>query len=286
MKRLYRLFWSILALTMAMGIRAQGPFAPTMGAWQFSDGVHPVITAVFPEADLRAVQSFWKAELSSISMKVMGKKEMTGVAARIPAASADTLRILLAVERRKGEQDATVQLAFRTTAGFVAPDSPERERDACLEWVRQRSLVLLKQLARKRLDQGQQELDQALRHLDLLKREHDRAEAHLQRTRQRAADAAQAKQAADSTLALPDPLVPPADSARAVAQAKEAARTRQALAKKSERAAYVQASSAKKADDLGWAIKQNMEDQVAKEAEVQRLREKVNALKSNLDGIH
>jgi hypothetical protein len=285
MNRLNRLSLSALALTMALGTRAQGPFAPTMGAWQFSDGVHPVISALFPEADLREVQSFWKAELSTISIKVTGKKEMIGMAARIPAASADTMRILIAVEQRKGEKAVIAQLAFRTTAGYVAPDSPERERDACLEWVQQRSLVLLRQLARKRLDQGQRELDQARRQWDLLKREHDRSEAQLQRTRQRAANAEKEKQAADSTLALPAPLVQSADSAQASVQAKEAEKTRQALTKKSQRAAYVQASSVKKADDLGWAIKKNLEEQTAKEAEVKQLQEKVNTLKSALDGI-
>ena len=126
----------IIALLASATVHAQS--APGLSAYQFSDGVHPTFDATFEDARERDVASFWRNELKSISVKVTNKKELIGAAARIPAASPDTMRILIAVDRPKGGLYTTAHIAFLSTAGYVGPDTPERELNGCTQWVQQR----------------------------------------------------------------------------------------------------------------------------------------------------
>ena len=281
----YFLFTVVLA-TCATAALAQQPFTPVMGAYQFSNGVHPVISAVFPNADARTISNFWKAELKAISAKVTDKKELIGAAARIPSASPDTIRILIATEQRKGDKNVVVRIAFQTRTGYVAPDSPERELTSCKEWVRQRSVTLLKQVAQKNLDEAQRQLDRDQRDLEMLKRELDRAEDNLRRTEQRGVDAQRTKAEADSILALPTGMAAGTDSLDAVTDAKAQAKEQRSWTKRRDRAIYTAKSMDKKADDLRWAIKKNKEDQEKQGAVIALQQETVNGLKRDLDAIH
>ena len=276
---------SVIA-SFAIGAVAQQPFAPVMGAYQFSNGVHPVISAVFPNSDARTVSNFWKAELKAISAKVTDKKELIGAAARIPSASPDTIRILIATEQRKGDKNVVVRIAFQTRTGYVAQDSPEREITSCTEWVRQRSVTLLKQVAQKNLDEAQRQLDRYQRDLGQLERESDRAEESLRRTEQRGTDAQKEKAEADSILALPAGRAAGTDSLEAIADAKTQAKEQRAWTKRRDRAIYTSKSMDKKADDLRWASKKNKEDQEKQEAVIARQQDAVNGLKRDLDAIH
>lgn len=285
MRAMLRTWTCAIAVTLLATVgTAQQPFAPMMGAYQFSTGVHPVLSAVFPDADARIVRGFWKGELKDISVKVTDKKELIGSAARIPMASTDTIRILIAIEQRKGEKDVIAQIAFLTRTGYVAPDSPERELTACTEWVRLRSVTLLKQLAQRRMDEGQRKLGVDQRALDMLVRERDRAEASLTRTEQRATDARREKALADSTLAAPYASAA-SDSADAALEAKEQAKRQRETTKRRDRAAHTVDAMVKKADDLRWSIKKNEEDRARQEATIARQQEVVNGLKRDLDAI-
>jgi hypothetical protein len=258
-----------------------------MGALQFSEGVHPTFDAIFPDAETRTVASFWKDELRSISVKVTDKKEMVGQAARIPAATSDTLRILVNVEKPKGSTTVIAHIAFLTTAGYVAPDSPKRMLDGCTAWVQQRTLTLQKQVAQKVLDDGQRELGRQQGRLDDLKREKTRAENGLVKAAQKSEEAAKDKAAAETELEqLNADTSLPSDSAAAVKAERDRGKQRAKLQDRIKRLAHAIDSAKKKTDDLNWAIKRNVQDQAAQQQIVDKQQAVVNDLQGKLQAIH
>lgn len=282
---------TFLAFTLCMSAcihvaRAQEPFTPVMGAYQYSNGVHPVITAVFPGAELRTVNSFWKEQLRSISTKVLDKKELIGEAARIPSASSDTLRILIKSEQGRGAKDVVTHIAFLTNKGYVAPDSPEREVKGCTEWVRASSVDLLKQVARQNLEVGQRDLEREQQKLDMLKRDLQRTEENLRKAQQRGEAAKNEKAEMDSMLALPTiPIKTATDSIDATEELKQQAKDRARQSERSDRAERTGTAMTKKEDDLRWTIKKNKEDQVKQVDAVTKQQEVVNGLKRDLDAV-
>lgn len=262
--------------------------APGMSAFQFSNGVHPTFDATFEDAKEREVETFWRNELKSISVKVTNKKELIGAAARIPAASPDTMRILIAVDRPKGGLYTTAHIAFLSTAGYVGPDSPERELNGCTQWVQQRTVTLRKQFAQAALDLGRRDLDRLQRDLDMLKREKDRAENNLRKAQERGEQADRNKENSERQLGEMDAAAttavadstgdPNAEKARVKEQGK--------LRDKAARAAKTAQDMEKKTKDLHWAIKQNEKDQVSKQEAIDRQQTVVNGLLEKLQAIH
>lgn len=262
--------------------------APEMSAYQFSDGVHPTFDVTFENARERDVTSFWQNELKGISVKVTNKKELIGAMARIPAASPDTIRILIAVERPKGGLYTTAHIAFLTTAGFVGPDSPERELNGCTQWVQQRTVSLQKQFAQAALDLGQRDLEQLQRDLAMLKREKDRAQSSLQKAQQRGEQAARDKEGFERQLGEMDASPPAvaADSASGPNAEMDRSKQQGKLRDKVARAAKTSQNMEKKANDLQWTISQNGKDQVKKQEEVDRQQVVVSGLREKLQAIH
>ncbi|MBS1938901.1 MAG: hypothetical protein JST98_01015 [Bacteroidetes bacterium] len=276
-----------LALLLAAG-QTRAQVAPSMGAFQFSTGVHPTFDAAFEDASTREVERFWQNELKAISMKVSGRKELTGHAARIPAASPDTLQVLLAVEKPKGGLYTTAHIAFLTTSGYVSPDSREREVAACTEWVRQRMVTLQRQLAQAALDRGQRQLDDNNRQLDQLKREGQRAQDNLRRSQQRieqaVLDSAEAARQLRQ-LSAPDS-ASQADSATAALRNKQVRKEQATWQDRAKRAAYAKQGLEKRVKDLQWAIRKNGEDQAGKQAAIERQQAVVKQLQEKLQAIH
>lgn len=276
-----------LALLLAAG-QTRAQVVPSMGAFQFSTGVHPTFDAAFEDASTREVERFWQNELKAISMKVSGRKEITGHAARIPAASPDTLQVLLAVEKPKGGLYTTAHIAFLTTSGYVSPDSREREVAACTEWVRQRMVTLQRQLAQAVLDRGQRQLDDNNRQLDQLKREGQRAQDNLRRSQQRieqaVLDSAEAARQLRQ-LSAPDS-ASRTDSATAALRDKQVRKEQATWQDKAKRAAYAKQGLEKRVKDLQWAIRKNGEDQAAKQAGIERQQAVVKQLQEKLQAIH
>lgn len=265
---------------------AQAQSTPTFGAFQFSNGVHPTIDATFEQGEPRAVERFWRDELKSISTKVSNKKELTGEAARIPSASPDTLRIMVGVEKPKGTLFTTVHIAFLTTAGYVGPDSPDRERLGCSEWVQQRTLVLLRRMAQAEVDHQQKKLDNLNRDLDMLRREHQRAEDNIRRTQQRMKQAGKDSTAAAESLAALEAGPPVGnDSTAAAASDKARAKERSKLQAQAQRAAYNRAGARKKISDLQWDLKKNADDQQAKQSAIEKQQGDVKAAQDKLQSI-
>lgn len=276
---------AIAGLLAVMPARAQ--YAPSMAAFQFSNGVHPTFDAVFPTTDDRTVARFWQDELKAISMRVTNKKELVGHVARIPAASPDTLQVLIAVERNKGAQQTVAHIAIFTTAGYVGPDSPERELGGCMDWVKQRTVTLQRQVAQAGITNGQRDLDHLNRGLDMLRREEQRADNSLHRARQRIEQATKDSTQAREQLALLDA---PADTAGldSTAMAAREKQRRKDLARwqdRADRSARTKQDMRKKVEDLQWALKKNKDDQAAKEQEVQRQEAVVRELREKMEAI-
>ncbi len=282
--------WGVLPLLLTAmawtGLRAQ--VQPTMAAFQFSNGVHPTFDATFPDADERMVSRFWQNELKAISMRVTNKKEMVGHVARIPTASPDTLQVLIAVEKPKGLQRAVAHIAFFTTSGYVGPDSPQREQDGCLEWVRQRMVILQRQVAQAAVDEGQRELDGLNRQLTMLQREEQRMESGLHRARQRMYQAVQdSTQAAARTAELQAPVdTSGMDSTTNAAREKQRAKDLARWQDRSKRSAHTRQDMQQRVQDLQWALKKSKEDQAAKQAQVSRQETVVRELQERVQAIH
>lgn len=259
---------------------------PTFGAYQFSNGVHPTVDAVFEEASGREVERYWQGELKGISVKVTNKKELIGHAARVPAASPDTLQILVAVEKPKGSVYATAHIAFLTTAGYVGPDSPERERDGSVEWVKQRTTVLRRQLAQAEVDKQQRQLDNLSRDLGMLQREQQRAENNIRRTGERLEQAGRDSAAAAQSLAsMETSPMAVQDSTDMAAASKAKEKERSKLQAKVKRAVYNRASAQKRIGDLQWDLKKNADGQKAKQAAIEQQQAAVKAAQEKLQSI-
>lgn len=276
------LSWACLPMASAQG-------EVVLGAHQFSNGVHPTFDAVFEDPGGRTVTRFWLNELKGISMKVTNRKEMTGAVARIPSASPDTMRVQIAVERARGGMPYTsVHVAFFTTTGYVGPDSPERELNGCQEWMRQRSLILRRQLAQEAVDQGERRLTQLERQLDMLRREEQRAGHNIRRTQQRMEDADRTKaeaeerlqqlQAATDTTGL--------DSAALATADKERGKQERLWQDRSRRSTYTKQGLEKKLQDLQWELTKNGKEQVAKQAEIEQQQATVAELRERLRSVH
>lgn len=268
------------------GAKALPQSVPAISAASFSDGVHPCFDVDFPDADERTVSSFWKAELHSISVKVANKKELVGETARIPAATPDTLRILIKVEKPKGASATTAHIAFLTTSGFVTPDSPQRLIDGCNAWVQQGTLNLRRQVAQRQLDLGERDLARQQQRLDDLAREKQRAQDAIRKAAERTARATQEKADAAKALAgLAASTPEAADSLAASKAAKEMAKEEARLRDRIKRAESTMANATKKTGDLQWAIKKNDDDQAAQQKAVARQQDAVKSLRDKLQAI-
>lgn len=281
---IFLLPWTLF-LHGAVKLHAQS--VPGISAYQFSSGVHPTLDATFEDASGSDVTTFWRNELKAISVKVTNKKELIGAAARIPSASADTIRILIAVEKPKGALFTTAHIAFLTTSGFVGPDSPERELTGCTEWVQQRTVILRRQVAQAELDRATRDLENLTRQLDMLKRENQRAENGILKAQQRGEQAERDKQELEGQLkGLAEPVREAGiDSTEQAQLEKDRLRDQRKMVSRVTRAVKTSQAMEKKVQDLQWAIKKNEEDQVAKQNEVDRQQQVVNDLQEKLRNI-
>lgn len=279
---------ALLLLTLLPWAAVHAQSTPGMSAYQFSDGVHPTFEATFEDAKEREVEAFWRDRLKSISVKVTKKRELVGAAARIPAASPDTMRILIAVDRPKGGLYTTAHVAFLTTAGYVGPDSPAREHNGCAQWVGLHTMALKKQFAQAALDLGRRDLDRLQRDLDMLKREKERAENSLRKAQQRGEQAARSREALEKELGRADTAATSAmaDSTKAANAERDRLREQHKLRDKAGRDAKTAQDMEKKAKDLQWAIKRNEKDQVTKQEAIDRQHTVVNGLLEKLQAIH
>lgn len=265
---------------------------PTLGGFMFSNGVHPTLDVTYENTDTRTVENFWKSDIKGISTSITNKKELIGVAARIPAVSPDTLRIFFKTEQAKGSTSVIAHIAFLSTSGFVGPDAPERELTACTEYVRQRAVTLKRQIAQGALDKGEHDLAKLQGDLDQLKREKMRTEGTIEKTKQKDEQAVKDKADADAELAKMPAALAPLEKDAADQPSKEnteALKDKQKeqakLQDKSRRLEETSVNAKKKVTDLEWEIKKNLQDQDAKTAQIQKQQTLVDQLREKLGAI-
>lgn len=287
MRRFRSLLAMILGLALAGSLAAQDEVR--MGAHQFSNGVHPTFDAVFEDPDGREVARFWQSELKGISMKVHNRKELVGEVARIPTASADTMRIFVALERQKGRGSyTTAHIAFLTVNGYVGPDSDAREQNGCMQWVQQRALALRRQLAQDAVEAGERQLANLERQLDMLKREEQRAQHNIRRAGQRIEEAGRTKAEAEEQLGRLQVGADTTglDSSALTALEKDRRKQERMWQDRAQRSAYTRQGLEKKMQDLQWELTKNGREQTAKQVEIQRQQALVEELREKLRTVH
>lgn len=281
--------WPLLLAGLAVPAGAFAQEEIVLGAHQFSNGVHPTFDAIFEDPGGREISRFWLNELKSISMKVTNRREMVGAVARIPSASPDTMRVLVAIDKPRGNgRYTTVHVAFFTTNGYVGPDSPQRELNGCMEWMRQRALLLRRQLAQNAVDIGERQLTNLERQLDMLKRDEQRIRHNIRRAGQRVEEADRTKAEAEEQLRL----LATASDSTALDSASQAPsdRDRQKQERlwqdRSRRSTYTRQGMEKKLQDLEWELGKNARDQVSKQEEIERQQAIVEELREKLRSVH
>lgn len=285
-----RLMATIAALASGLILQAQGEVQ--LRSATYSDGVHPCFTVSFDDTEKRAVEDHWRKVLKGVSHRVGGRRELIGEAALLPAISPDTMRILVKTETSKALPRVTVHVAFHTTQGYAGRDGDERMTEACLSFVKERSIAFSKENALARLNDAEKRLQRLRHELDLLVREHERAVGQHQKALQRAATAAEdqvrlAKEASDlkAEHGQMQARIGADPSEEDVRDLKDLARRLGKAESGVKSAADHQRSSEKRAADITRALERNVQDQeklrdkiTAQEGEVKRRTEAYEAI--------
>lgn len=279
----------ILALA-TVGARAQS--SVQVASFSFSSGIHPTLSFQFEGADAKYVESWWKDELKRVSQDVSNKKEVVGAAALLPQISPDTVRVLVKAEQRKGMPFAMAHVAILTRDGWVGPASNAQVFEGAKTYVQQQSTLLRRQLAQQELTQGERGLVRLNGELNNLKREKERAEAGIEKAKQRSAEAVQeqerlAKEQDELALKVAEQRKDNAEETSAEGEKALADLLKQEarLQDKRRKAGEDEVNQKKKSEELVWEVKQNEEAQVRKAAEVARQEQLVKQLREKLEAI-
>ncbi len=271
-------------------LAAQNTVQPSSHA--FSDGVHPTFSFVFEGTDTKYVESYWKDELKKVSGSVSSKKELIATAALLPQISADTVRILMMAEQRKGSPLTTAHVAILTTSGPLSPTGDTKAYDAGAAFVQQHSTLIRHQLATQELTLAEKGLSKLQNELRDLQREKERAVAGIEKSKQRAAEALGDRDKAMAEVQQLDPQITAlrADISASTDEikAKELAdleKERNKAVDRQRKAEGEERSMTKKADDLAWDIKKNVEDQARKSEAIAQQETLVNSLREKLSTI-
>ena len=278
-------------LLCGTGLWAQVLAEPS--SFSFSNGVHPTFSFVFEGTDAKYVESYWKDELKKISASVSNKKEVIGAAALIPQVSADTVRVLVKAEQRKGQALVMAHVAILTTSGFISPSSEAKVFDGGRAFVQQHSTALRRQLAEQELSLAERGLSKLRNELEDLRREKERAEANIEKSKQRAAEAVIEQERSRKEADELGPRITALQAELGTAPDKEGQKELNGLIRDRDRALSdnrkaqdLERDMHKKADDLAWAIKQNVEDQARKSEQIARQETLVGSLKEKRAAIH
>ena len=265
----------------------------TVGSYTFSSGVHPTLDFVFEGTDVKYVESYWRDELKKMAREVSNKKEVIGAGVLLPQVSPDTVRVLVKAEQRKGAPLLTAHVAVLTTAGWLSPQSEPIRYEAAKSFVQERSTALRRQLAQQALTDAERGAARLQNDLSGLQREKERAEASIEKSKQRAAEALAEQERTQKEL---DAIGPKVDAQRLTnssepseEHAKELSdllKQQARLQDKHRKALDEERSMKKKADDLAWEIKKNVEDQARKSEEIARQEVLVKTLREKLQAIH
>ena len=281
----------LFPLIATLGLAAQNTVTPS--SYTFSDGIHPTFSFLFEGTDTKYVESYWKDELKKISGSISTKKELTASAALIPSISSDTVRVLVKAEQRKGAALTMAHVAILTSEGYLGPNSNDKAFEAGKAFVQQHSTLIRHQLATQELTLAERGLTKLQGELQNLQHEKERAEAGIEKSKQRAAEAALEQEGLRTEVGSYGPKIStlrsdPGTSADE-AKTKELADLEKQQKKaqdKLRKAEETERSMTKKSDDLTWAIKKNVEEQARKSEAVAQQETLVTSLREKLSTIH
>lgn len=263
-----------------------------VSSFAFSDGVHPTLSFFFEGTNAKYVESYWRDELKKISASVGGRKEVIGIAAVVPQISKDTVRIYVKAEQRKNSPNLTAHVAILTTGGFVGPNSDAAAFEGARSFVQQRSTALRRQLAEQELSLAEKGLTKLKKELNDLQREKERAEANIEKSKQRAAEAVVEQESTRTETDELSPRITALQAELAETPDKEGSKELSALIRDKDRAQSrnrkaheEEANMRKKETELLVAIKKNVQDQARKSEEIARQETLVNTSREKLSTI-
>ena len=283
---------SLLFLPLILSISGAAQNMVQPSSFAFSDGVLPTLSFTFEGTDVRSVESYWKDELKKMSASVSSKKELIAAAALIPQVSTDTVRILMKAEQHKGSPLTVAHVAILTTAGALSPNSEPKTYDAGVAFVQRHSTLIRHQLATRELTLAVRGLDKLKGELRELQRAKERAEAGIEKSNQKAAEAVQDRERYRVEAEANGPRITELRSDVTLttdeAMAKELAdleKQRDKALDKQRKAENDERNMTKKADDLTWDIKKNVEDQARKSEAIAQQETLVESLREKLKTI-
>ncbi len=258
----------------------------------FSTGIHPTLSFQFEGTDVKYVESWWKDELKRVSRDVSHKKEVVAASALMPQISPDTVRVLMKAEQRKGAPFVMAHVAILTTNGFVAPGVEHAAFEGAKAYVQQQSTLLRRQLAQQELTIAEKGLARLGSELSMLQREKERAEAGIVKAGQRAGEAvAEQERLTQENEELAKRMEaqrkanaagPDAEGEKALA---EMVKQQGKLQGRRSKAIDEEAQQKKKAEELGWEVRKNADEQARKRDEIARQEQLVKAMREKLEAI-
>jgi hypothetical protein len=279
------------ALALPMFLKAQTEVRTS--SYAFRTGVCPTMSVVFNQADARQVESWYKDRLKPISSDISNKKEIMAIGVRLPEVSSDTIRVYVKADQPKKSTDLTLHVAFRVNNAFVGPDSDERQREGCRNWMYQHAVMLKKELAQKEVEAATKTLHLLENDQAMLVKEKDRAQNSIEKTQKNITADEQEKVATEGESTA---MVTRVDAKKQeVANSPTEANTKELqgmlkeqekLKRKTEKLTKDIESGKKKVEDLQFQIKKNLEDQGAKAKAIDAQKKVVDELTTKLAGIN
>ena len=241
----------------------------------FSGGQYPTFSVVFADIDAGDVEKYMKERLKPISLELGGKKEVMSIGTRLPAVSADTMRVFVKAEQAGKGGDVTTHVAFRLNNAFVGPESAELERAGCRDWVYQQAVMLKKNIAQEKAEEEQKQLDRLQTDLADLIKDKVRLENALDKNERKVADDQREREQVDGEGKLMAERVAAKRQEMNTAPSEQLTKDHASLEKEQEKLTHKAAKLAediadgrKKSEELQYGIKLNLLNQDLKNKEI------------------
>lgn len=262
-----------LGMHLAALVQAQTEVRNTTFA--YSGGVYPAFSVVFADIDAGDVEKYMRERLKPISLELGGKKEVMSIGTRIPAVSADTMRVFVKAEQAGKGGDVTTHVAFRLNNAFVGPESAEKELAGCREWVYQQAVMLKKNIAQEKAEEEQKQLDRLQADLADLIKDKARLENALEKNDRKVADDQREREQVEGEGKLMAERVAAKRQEMNTAPSEQLTKDHESLEKEQEKLTHKAAKLAediadgrKKSEELQYGIKLNLLNQDLKNKEI------------------
>lgn len=262
-----------LGMHLAALVQAQTEVRNTTFA--YSGGVYPAFSVVFADIDAGDVEKYMRERLKPISLELGGKKEVMSIGTRIPAVSADTMRVFVKAEQAGKGGDVTTHVAFRLNNAFVGPESAEKELAGCREWVYQQAVMLKKNIAQEKAEEEQKRLDRLQADLADLVKDKARLENALEKNDRKVADDQREREQVEGEGKLMAERVAAKRQEMNTAPSEQLTKDHESLEKEQEKLTHKAAKLAediadgrKKSEELQYGIKLNLLNQDLKNKEI------------------